>query len=214
MADQQVQTNVRFSRGGVLLRLAAVLPPLLTAVAFAIAWLQWGSDYSVVMAKTIQLEFLVIHSGLFLGVFILVPIETRMFRVLRWVAVALMAYLYLRGGHALLGWHGVLTIVGIFVGTYGGLLTAPALFTAAAASRGRRIIELAVRWFASMLTYGLVSSALDLPGLVNEWTVLRASVALGAIYFGVLALFEATPLYPRIRGAADTKTGVRRPVSE
>lgn len=197
MGEPQGRTAIAVNPGRGLLRLVAVLPPLLTAVAFAIAWWRWGSDYAVVMAKTIQLEFLVIHAGLFLGVFILVPIETALFRGLRWVAVALMSYLYLQGGHSLLGWHGVLTIAGIFVGTYGAFLTAPA-----AAPRGRRVVEVAVRWTIAMLAYGLAASAFDLPQLVNTWTDRRASVALGAVYFATLAIFEATPLYPRIRGAA------------
>jgi len=187
------------NKGGVLLRLVAILPPLVTAIAFAIAWLRWGSDHAAVMAKTIQLEFLVIHAGLFLGVFILVPIETALFRMLRWVAVALFAYLYLQAAHSLLGWLGALTMIGIFLGTYGAFLV-PSATSAATASRGRRAAEIGVRWGVSMLAYGLISSAFALPELVNTWAEQRESVALGAVYFAVLAAVECTPLYPRIRG--------------
>ena len=188
-------------RAAVLTRLLATLPPLATTIAFALAWQRWGSDYATVMAKTIQLEFLVIHAGLFLGVFIMVPVSSVLFRILRWVAVALLAYLYLHAGHSLLGWHGAFTIVAIFVGTYGGFLLAPTALVDGESQRGRRATEIGVRWFLSMLAYGLISKAFALPELVNTWTDLRDSVAMGTLYFAALALVEATPLYARLRGA-------------
>jgi len=192
------------------LRLAAVLPPLVTAAAFAIAWQQWGSTYATLMAKTIQLEFLVIHAGMFLGVFILVPVETALFRVLRWVAVILLSLMYCYGGYGLLGWHGVLTLVAIFVGTYAGFIAAHFIAGGGALPTGGRAAELGVRWFVSMLAYGLLTRPFALPELVNTWTELRASVALGAIYFTVLAMVEATPLYPLIRGEWRRPRGAAR----
>ena len=104
MSAQQDAIVTAVSRGFGWLRFLAVLPPLMTAIAFAIAWQRWGSDYATVMAKTVQLQFLVIHAGLFIGVFIMVPVESALFRVLRWVAVTLFATMYLRGGYGLLGW--------------------------------------------------------------------------------------------------------------
>ena len=183
-------------------RLVAIGLPLLTTAAFALAWWHWGSAYATVMAKTIQLEFIVIHAGLFLGVFIMVPVTSALFRVLRWVVVALLAYLYLMYGHALLGWHGVVTIAGISIGTYGGFLLAPTALVDGESQRGRQATEIGVRWFISMLAYGLISRAFDLPQLVNTWTDLRDCVAMGTLYFATLTGFEATPLYPVIRGTA------------
>lgn len=202
MSAQQDAIVTAVSRGFGWLRFLAVLPPLMTAIAFAIAWQRWGSDYATVMAKTVQLEFLVIHAGLFIGVFIMVPVESALFRVLRWVAVTLFATMYLRGGYGLLGWNGVLTIAAIFVGTYAGFLMAPAN---GALSRGRRAAEIGVRWGVAMLTFGLISTALDLPQLVNEWTNHRSSAALGTLYFTVLAAVECTPLYPLVRGTSRTR---------
>jgi len=190
------------------LRFVAVLAPLATAVTFAVAWLDWGSAYATLMAKTIQLEFLVIHAGIFLGVLMLVRLESALLRVLRWVAVILLTFMYCHGGYGLLGWHGVLTLVAIFVGTYAGFIALPFGATTGALTTGVRTTELGIRWLVSMLTYGLLPQALELPGLVDTWTELRASVALGAIYFAVLAMVEATPLYPWMRRV---QGGVRTP---
>lgn len=181
-------------------RAVRALPPLFTAAAFAHAWLQWGSAYASVMARTVQLEFVVIHAALFLGVLILVPVETASFRFLRWVAVALFAGFYLRIGYGVLEWQGVVSLAGIFVGTYGGFLMAPRDAGSGIDSRGRTAEEIGVRWGVAFLTYGLLTRVFELPKLVNEWTQLRESVALGACYFAVLALIEATPLYATIRG--------------
>jgi len=187
-------------RGRSWWRAASAVPALATAAAFANAWLQWGSDYADTMAKTIQLEFVVIHAGLFLGVFILLPVTGTLFRGLRWVVVALLGYMYGTIGHSLFGWHGVIMLAGIFVATYGGLLLAPTVLVAGTSNRERSIIEIALRWGIALLAYGLLSSALSLPEQVNEWIDHRASLALGVLYFAVLGCIEYTPLYSRIRG--------------
>lgn len=181
-------------------RLVAAVPPLVTAAAFATAWRQWGTPYATVMAKTIQLEFVVIHAGVFLGVCILLRIETALFRVLRWVAVLLLSLMYLRIGYSLLGWQGVLMIIAIFIGTYSGFLMASPTAATGGTARGRRTTEIGVRWGVSLLAFGLISRAFDLPQLANEWTELRASVGLGVFYFATLAVVESTPLYSRLRG--------------
>lgn len=180
-------------------RLIAPLPALATAVAFAAAWVDWGSGYANAMARTIQLEFLVIHAGLFIGVVALLPVETAAFRPLRWIVLALLAWLYGRGGHALLGWHGVAMLAGAFVGTYGGFVAARLAPRANQVPRGRTIVEIAVRWVVSLFAYLLTAAALGLPERVNEWVDLRRSVALGALYFAVLGAVEASGLYARIR---------------
>lgn len=200
LSVQQPAIDPAVTRGVEWLRFVAVLPPLMTAVAFASAWQQWGSDFATVMAKTIQLEFLVIHAGLFIGVCIMVPVESALFRVLRWVAVALFATMYLRVGYSLLGWNGALTIAAIFVGTYAGFLTSSYTGGTAVASRGRRAAEIGTRWGVAMLSFGLLSTAFQLPESVNAWAGLRSSVALGALYFATLAVVECTPLYGLIRG--------------
>ncbi len=202
MPMPQTTADRKNPRGGMWLRVASTVPALASAAAFAVAWLNWGGAFATTMAKTIQLEFLVIHAGLFLGVFIMVPVESALFRVLRWVVVALLAYMYLRAGYGLLGWHGVLTITGISLGTYGGFLLAPTALVDGESRRGRVATEIGVRWFISMLAYGLIGRVFELPQLVNTWTGLRASVAMGTLYFATLAMFEATPLYRLIRGTA------------
>jgi len=185
------------------------LPAFATAIAFAHAWMHWGSPFAIGMAQTIQLEFLVIHAGLFFGVFILVPVSGGVFRALRWIPVVLLAYLYGRGAHSLLGWYGVASIASIFIATYAGLLLAP-LSGGARPHRGRAVTEIGVRWGIAFLGYGLLGRALGLPQQVNEWIAYREAVALGALYFLLLAVVECTALYPRLRGeaqATDAATG-------
>ncbi len=177
--------------------LLAALPAWLTAAVFAFAWQDWGSAFATDMAKTIQLEFLVIHSGIFLGVFLFMPIASALFRGLRWIAVALLCLLYLGGGHQLLGWYGVLAVTAIFVATYGAFLFGR-LRTGATRIRG--LVELAVRWLVSLFAYMLLMGLLDLPQTINEWTDHRAAVALGALYFAVLGLVESSGVYALIRG--------------
>jgi hypothetical protein len=192
-------------RGAKWLRWFAVLTPLATAIMFATAWLDWGSTFAALMAKTIQLEFLVIHAGMFLGVLILVQFESALVRALRWVAVIMLTLMYCYGGYGLLGWNGVLTLVAVFVGTYAGFIPARFGATGGEFPFGKRVTELAVRWLMSMLAFGLLIRPFALPQLMNTWTDLRASVALGAVYFMVLAMLEATPLYPSIRGERRAK---------
>ena len=179
-------------------RLIAAVPPLATAVTFAVAWVRWGSEYATVMAKTIQLEFL----GIFFGAFILVPLQFVRLRWLRWVAVAVVAYVCVRSGYALLGWTGAVGIAGMCFGTYGAFLMPGR--TDAGDGRG---LEIGVRWFVSLIAYGLTAEVLELPQLVNTWTDYRNAVALGAVYFGVLAAIEATPLYAFMRGVGREERG-------
>lgn len=196
---ETIRTATQRLRGLDWPRLLAPLPALATAVAFAAAWVDWGSDYADAMARTIQLEFLVIHAGLFIGVVVLLPVETVAFRALRWIVVLMLAWLYGRGGHALLGWHGVAMLAGAFVGTYGGFVAARLAPRANQVPRGRTIVEIAVRWAVSLFAYLLTAAALGLPELVNAWVDLRRSVALGALYFAVLGVVEASGLYARLR---------------
>jgi hypothetical protein len=181
-------------------RLLAALPAAATAIAFALAWWQWGNAYSLVMAKTIQLEFLVIHAGIFIGVLVLVTPESAAARNLRRVAIVLLVLMYCRGGYGLLGWHGVLTLLAIFAGTYGGLLFVPEPTPGMTTGRRTLGVEIGVRWAVAMLGYGLLANAFELPTRVDEWTGYRESAALGAWYFALLAGVEATPLYARLRG--------------
>ncbi len=197
-ADGTASALRRTGRRERYLVLLAALPAWLTAAVFAFAWQDWGSAFATDMAKTIQLEFLVIHSGIFLGVFLFMPIASALFRGLRWVAVALLCLLYLGGGHQLLGWYGVLAVAAIFIATYGAFLFGR---LRAGASRIRGLVELAVRWVVSLFAYMLLMGLLDLPQTINEWTDHRAAVALGALYFAVLGLVESSGMYALIRGS-------------
>lgn len=166
---------------------------LFTAAGFAIAHFRGGLSQHATFGKLMQMEFIAIHSGLFLGVFILARPDSAFWRGMRWVAVALLSVFYLKIGYSIMGWVGVLELAALTVSTYFGLLWATK------SAQFRMAAEIGVRWFIGFMAFGLIGRLFDMPSEVNSWSDFPAVLIYGASYFATLAAIEATGLYRRIR---------------
>ncbi len=167
---------------------------LFTAAGFAIAHLRGGVSQHAYFGKLMQMEFIAIHSGLFLGVFVLARPDRAFWRGMRWVAVALLSVFYLKIGFAIMGWTGVIELAALTVCTYSGL------FWATKSQQFRIAADIGARWFIGFMTFALIGKLFAMPENVAEWENFPAVLLYGACYFATLAAIEATGLYRRIRG--------------
>ncbi len=165
-----------------------------TATGFAAAYFQGGLSQHATFGKLMQMEFIAIHSGLFLGVFILWRPDHAFWRCMRWVAVALLSVFYLRFGYSIMGWVGVFELIALTFCTYSGLLWATQ------SARFGLACEIGARWFIGLLAFGLIGRIFGMPQNAAEWVNFPSVLLYGASYFAALGAFEATGIYRRIRG--------------
>lgn len=167
---------------------------LFTAAGFAAAHFRGGLSQHATFGKLMQMEFIAIHSGLFLGVLIFWRPDHGFWRCMRWVAVALLSVFYLRFGYAIMGWVGVIELTALTLCTYSGLLwaTKSAQFGMAC--------EIGARWFILLMAFGLIGRAFGMPQNAAEWVNFPSVLLYGASYFAALGAIEATGIYRRIRG--------------
>lgn len=190
-----VRTNANASRARAL-DLSVWLPvaiQLFTAAGFAFAHFRGGISQHDTFGKLMQMEFIAIHSGLFIGVFVLVRSDSTFLRGMRWVAVALLSVFYLKIGYSIMGWVGVLELATLTVCTYSGLLWATK------SAQLRMAAEIGARWFIGFMAFGLIGRLFGMPSEVNTWSEFPTVLLYGACYFATLAAIEATGLYRRIR---------------
>ena len=167
---------------------------LFTAAGFAAAHFRGGLSQHATFGKLMQMEFVAIHSGLFLGVFILCWPKHAFWRGICWVAVALLSVFYLRFGYAIMGWVGVFELIALTFCTYSGLLWATQ------SARFGLACEIGARWFIGLLAFGLIGRVFGMPQNAAEWVNFPSVLLYGASYFAALGAIEATGIYRRIRG--------------
>ena len=167
---------------------------LFTAAGFAIAHFRGGLSQHATFGKLMQMEFIAIHSGLFIGVFVLARPDRAFWRGMRWVAVALLSVFYLRFGYSIMGWVGVFELIALTFCTYSGLLWATQ------SARFGLACEIGARWFIGLLAFGLIGRIFGMPQNAAEWVNFPSVLLYGASYFAALGAFEATGIYRRIRG--------------
>ncbi len=167
---------------------------LFTAAGFAAAHLRGGVSQYTTFGKLMQMEFLAIHSGLFLGVFILFWPKHAFWRGICWLAVALLSVFYLKFGYAIMGWIGVLELAALTLCTYSGLLWGTKSAQVGIAC------EIGARWFIVLMAFGLIGRIFDMPQNAAEWVNFPSVLLYGASYFAALGVIEATGIYQRIWG--------------
>lgn len=183
-----------------LSRFVPVALQWLSAVMFLVAWRHYPSDSATHFGKLMELEFLAIHAGAFLGLLILWAPLKRSRRVLRIVGLLFFCFLYLAGGYSTLRWSGVIEIGAMIFTSYSGLLWS------ADPSRKARIGEIGARWFLGFIVFLFVINGLSLPGDVGTWHKSADVLLAGAIYFAVLGLLELSGIYALIRKNANKFT--------
>jgi hypothetical protein len=134
----------------------------------------------------LQIEFLVIHSFVFLGLVALAKSDTRKETIIQWSVCSVFLTGYLAFA-ARAGWSGVGAFLGATAATYLGFLlnlTAP--------GRG---LQLGLRWVVSFVAFMIGSGIADLPEDVGTWDRDPDTIFLGMIYFSTLGVFELSGLY-------------------
>ena len=174
-------------------RLAPAVLPWATAAAFLAAWPQFPSAFHDHMARLMELEFLALHSGGFIGLLALWNPSPLFTRGLRWAGIVALACLYLYAGHTILGWNGSASLAAMIASTWAGLLWSRN------AARARRAIELGLRWCLALFAFGILATLTGMSEGVNEWHNQPQAPLYGALYFTVLGLLETSGLYRLIR---------------
>jgi hypothetical protein len=184
-------------------RLAAALPDTLTALAYLITWLfpfAWGKDAVRYMMLVMLVEFLVVHSGGFLGVVMFDDAKAKMRKTLMLLGFGAL-YLLFAGGFALAfeSWLPILTFAWLLGAKFAMVWLRP---VAKAEERDRQMAfwGLSVAAYLAAVFAGVI---LPLPrlGLGSEivpqlglpggglWVEKPHTViASGTLYFGMLAL--------------------------
>lgn len=174
-------------------RLAPAVLPWLTAATFLSAWPQFPSAFHDHMARLMELEFLALHAGGFLGLLALWNPQRWVSRTLRWIGIGALGGVYLYAGHSILGWAGSASLAVMIASTWAGL------WWGRQAGRGRRAIELGLRWFLALMAFGVLASLTGMPQGVDDWHNQPQAPLYGALYFIVLGLLEASGLYQWVR---------------
>jgi hypothetical protein len=164
-----------------------------TAILFLVGWFAFPAPFAVHLARLMELEFLALHAGGFLGLPLLWSPTRPLPRVLRVLAIGFFGVIYGMGGYGVLGWPGVVELAAMILATYAGVLFARG------ATRSERAWATAARWFGCLMLFMLTASLLGMPSGVNEWHETRTTLLFGAAYFLVLATLEASGIYPALR---------------
>lgn len=173
--------------------LAPAALPWLTAATFLVAWRQFPSPFHEYMSLLLELEFLALHSGGFIGLLVVWNPGRRLSRVLRWLGITVFASLYLYAGYTVLGWAGTGSMAAMILATWAGVLWARE------ATRTRRAIEFGLRWFLATFGFIILAGLTGMSENVDEWHTQPRAPFFGAVYFFMLGLLEASGLYRLIR---------------
>lgn len=173
--------------------IAATALPAATGLLFIAARVEPEAALATWLAPAIALEAIVVHAGALLGVAVLAWPHTLRGHVVYWLLLGGLALIYAFaafdiGGVATAQQFVLLTLV-----TYGGVLWAPA---------GRRTavgVETGLRWLIAVLLITLTFGLTDAPESIADWHDVRSRLTAGAVYFGMLAVVEATGLYMAVR---------------
>ena len=172
----------------------AVISLLIASVSYMVAAARFGTPYATHLGNLMQLEFLAVHAGAFLGLLIFWPPSTIRGHIGRIVGIGFFSLIYLLGAFGTMGWIGAFEFALMMGLTYGGVL-----IPGVDAKRIGRVGELGVRWLITMFVFMIVAGICDTPSDVDSWAEHRSVLVFGAAYFLVLALFESTGIYGGVR---------------
>jgi hypothetical protein len=159
---------------------------LVAAYAFAMAERPWSWLDGDMLVLLVQIEFLVIHSGVIIGFIAAVRTRRLSWNIVRWVVLGLLMCLYVEGA-LYAGPDGVWVFLWGAAATYSGVLLQP---------RSPDILaQTAKRWAASLAAYCIASIAFQLPEMVNDWQPGPRTFGFGLAYFAILAALEISPFY-------------------
>jgi hypothetical protein len=181
-------------------RLKAASPIVFVAAIFSLPWLSGihvlGFDQRS-LGEIMQVEFLVLVSGLFLIFPVMLPAETRYGQIVRWLFFAGFAVLF---AYASSEYGGVRSFVSYFVLLYA---TFGAAFLVGGLTRSKGSVVAAegfARWAVSLFVFFPLVVAFDLgAGDIGSWDTRSGVAPAGSLYFLALAFLELV-VYPWIKG--------------
>lgn len=182
-----------FGRVGFRLKVLASAAPLALA-AFAYARVRaTGEPFLGLDAKALGLgasiEFIVLHSIGFLGLLALIRPPRAEWAALKWLAVALLGWMYLHGAYQMGGERGLVLFLSLTVITYLGFFLN---FTSSGAA-----LSLALRWVLSTMLLGVASAIVGISGSLEDvaWASPQEGLRFGQWFFAMLLAVELTGLY-------------------
>lgn len=193
-----IDGNCKFGLVTQLDRFVPVALQWSTALMFLAAWPKYPSEGAVHLGKVMELEFLAIHAGAFLGMLVLWVPKKPLIRLLRAIGFAFFCALYLIGGYRILRWLGMFELGWMILASYSGLLWG------VGADRKQRIMEIGSRWFFGFIIFLFVINWRSLPSDVATWHEDADSLLAGAIYFAALGFLELSGFYRVVRKNADS----------
>lgn len=174
-------------------RLGPALMPWVTALVYLVAWPLYGTAFSEHLLLLMELEFIALHAGAFLGFLAFWNPSSSRARTVRWAGLAVFGAVYAFAGWAIMGLAGLIEIVVMLLATYGGLLFGHS---------GNRLwlaVEVGVRWFLALVLFMVLAGLTGAPSAVDEWIEAPQVLLFGAIYFACLGALEFSGLYRLIR---------------
>lgn len=140
------------------------------------------------LGETMELEFLAIHSFVFMGALALPRIGDWRFQIVRWFLFVSLLALYVNAALSKSSGMAVDFLLGV-AGTYGGCL---------GGIRDEGAMgQIVKRWVVSSAAFLFLALALRMPEAVNQWSGSRRVLAFGMVYFLALAVVEMARLYDR-----------------
>lgn len=175
----------------------AAVPLFIASATYLVGIFRFGTPYATHLGNLMQLEFLAVHAGAFLGFFVFWAPSTKWGHVGRIVGILAFGAIYFLGAYGALGWTGILEF-GLMIGlTYAGLLIPDR-----SGARWGRVVEVGVRWVFTTFAFMIIAGIAGTPSDVGTWHEHRSVLVFGAAYFLVLGLVEATGIFGFARRVA------------
>ncbi|MDG2175705.1 MAG: hypothetical protein P8M72_06205 [Gammaproteobacteria bacterium] len=145
----------------------------------------WGTNLTL-LTIAMQMEWLVIGSGLMFMPLLLVPPSSQTGNRIRTGVFLLLSLTFGMGAHSMNGWNGVFSFYTLLVIGYGGNV----LLIKDLQRSYWLAIEFCVRWFVSMVIFFSLFVYFDPPQSIENWQGDASLLPYGAVFFSVLFVLE------------------------
>ena len=170
-------------------RLLATLPIAVTAGVYLLPvlfgrYVPGTNAYS--LGRVMQIEWLVVASGLFIMTPLFFHAQRRLARIIRVSVACLLCSTFIYGAYHMDGWRGVLAFGFLLYFSYGG----STLFVRDADRSAIQIPSAIARWVTCIFTFFPLVAMFDLPVSVESWDGRQETLKLGSAFFSILLILE------------------------
>jgi len=145
----------------------------------------WGANLNL-LTTAMQIEWLVIGSGLMFMPLLMVPPSSQTGNRIRAGVFFLLTLTFGKGAHSMGGWSGAISFYTLLVIGYGGNV----LFIRELKNSYRLAVEFALRWFVAMVIFFSLFVYFDPPQSIESWQGDARLLPYGAAFFSVLFVLE------------------------